>query len=120
MAKNFEIERRETFGKPYLKVFLRGGLDHTAVAGHLEALYSIRQANVTDQKSGKRDITVYPEKAYDISEVEQEIELALNNYFNGRPIDPSFATETISSISDKAYFQILDYIIVLGKNLARL
>lgn len=117
MPKNFEIERRETFEKPYLKVFLRGDLDHASVAGHLEALHSVRRANVTDQQSGKRDITVYPARAYDITEVEQEIQLTLNNYFSGNPVDPSFVTETISSISDIAYFQIIDYIILLGKNL---
>ena len=115
--KNFEIERRESFDKPYLKVFLRGGLDHSTVATHLQNLHSISRANVTDQKSGKRDLTIYPAKAYDISEVEQEIELTLKNYFEGSSVDPSFVTETISSISNKAYFQILDYILLLGKNL---
>lgn len=117
MPKNFEIEKRETFDKPYLKVFLRGGLDHASVAIHLESLHSVRRANVTDQQSGKRDITVYPAKAYDITEVEQEVQLTLNNYFSGNPVDPSFLVETISSLSDKAYFQIIDYIILLGKNL---
>lgn len=117
MPKNFEIERREAFEKPYLKVFLRGGLDHANVANHLETLHSVHRANITDQRSGKRDITVYPAKAYDITEVEQEIELTLTNYFNGNQVDPSFITETISSLSDQAYFQVLDYIILLGKNL---
>lgn len=117
MPKNFEIERCKIFEKPYLKVFLRGGLDHSSVANHLETLHSVKRANVTDQKSGKRDITVYLEKGYDISEVEQEIQLTLTNYFNGSSVDPSFLTETISTLSDKAYFQILDYIMVLGKNL---
>lgn len=117
MPKNFEIEKRETYEKPYLKVFLRGGLDHASVAIHLETLHSVRRANVTDQQNGKRDITVYPAKAYDITEVEQEIQLTLSNYFSGNPVDPSFATETLSSLSDKAYFQILDYIILLGKKL---
>jgi hypothetical protein len=82
MPKNFEIERREVFEKPYLKVFLRGGLDHESIATHLNTLYSVRRANVTDQQSGKRDITVYPAKAYDIIEAEREIILTLTNYFN--------------------------------------
>lgn len=119
MSKNFEIEKRVTFTKPYLKVFLRGGLDHANVAIQLEALHSVYRANVTDQKSGKKDLTIYPAKAYDISEVEQEIELTLTNYFNGNPVDPSFITETISSISDQAYYQVLDYIILLGKELEK-
>jgi hypothetical protein len=117
MPKNFEVERRETFEKPYLKVFLRDELDYAGIASHLESLPSIRRANVTAQSNGKRDITIYPAKVYDVAEVEQEIQLTLSNYFNGSPVDPSFVNETLSSLSEKAYFQILDYILLLGKNL---
>ena len=117
MPKNFEIERRETFEKPYLKVFLRSGIDHASVANYLSVLHSVKRANVTEQSGGKKDLTIYPQKAYDITEVEQEVQLTLSNYFDGNQVDPSFITETISSISDKAYYQILDYIILLGKNL---
>lgn len=117
MPKNFELERRETFDKPYLKVYLKGGVDYYNIAKQIETLYSVRRANVTEQRSGKKDLTIYPEKAYGIEEVEQEITLTLNNYFDGSPLDPTFVKETISSISEKAYFQIIDYILILGKNL---
>jgi hypothetical protein len=117
MPRNFEIEKREIYENSYLKVYLRGGLDFYEIAKFLETLHSVKRANVTDQRSGKKDLTIYPEKAYDIAEVEQEISLSLNNYFDGSPIDPIFVEETISSISDRAYFQIIDYILVLGKNL---
>lgn len=117
MAKNFELEKRAVFDNPYLKLYLRNGLDYTSIAKHLEALYSVRKVNITQQNNNKQDLTIYPEKAYDISETEQEIKLTLTSYFNVSPIDPVFITETISSISNKAYFQIIDYIITLGKNL---
>ena len=117
MAKNFELENRAVFDKPYLKLYLRTGLEYTAIAKHIETLYSVRKVNITEQRNGKQDLTIYPEKAYDISETEQEVKLTLTNYFNSNTVDPDFITETISSISNKAYFQIIDYIITLGKNL---
>lgn len=117
MPKNFEIEIREIYEKQYLKIFLKVGEDHQMVANCLNGLHSVKTANVSDQRNGKRDLTIYPEKAYDIREVEQEVRLALSNYFTGNPIDPVFVTTTLSAISDIAYFQILDYILLLGKNL---
>jgi len=117
MPKNFELERRETFDEPYLKVFLKGSADHKTIAQLLETLHSVKRANVTEQKNGKKDLTIYPEKAYGIEEVEQEITLTLNNFFEGSLLDPTFVKDTISSISERAYFQIIDYILVLGKNL---
>jgi|HubBroStandDraft_2_1064218.scaffolds.fasta_scaffold84457_3 hypothetical protein len=66
MAKKFELERRETFDKPYLKAFLQGGADFGQIARILGSLPSVRMVNVTDQKSGKRDLTIYPHKAYDL------------------------------------------------------
>ena len=84
---------------------------------YLEKLYSVKRVNVTEQRSGKKDLTLYPEKAYSIEEVEDEVSLTLKAFYEGSHVDPSFVTETISSISEVAYFQIIDYIIQLGKNL---
>lgn len=53
MPNNFEIERRETFEKPYLKIFLKGGADYNNVATLIQTLHSVRRANVTKQSSGK-------------------------------------------------------------------
>lgn len=118
MPKHFEIEIRDNGTAPaYLKVFLKGDADFAAVATHLEKLYSVRRVNVTEQRSGKKDLTLYPEKAYTIEEVKDEVSLTLTAFYEGSPVDPSFATETISSVSEIAYFQIIDYIIQLGKNL---
>jgi hypothetical protein len=117
-VKFFEIEIRDNGTIPaYLKVYLKGDADFPNVAAHLGNLYSVKIANVTDQKSGKKDLTIYPEKAYSIDEVKDEVALTLKSYFEHNPVDPSFITNTISAISETAYFQIIDYIIQLGKNL---
>jgi hypothetical protein len=117
MAKNFETEIRETFDKQYLKIFLRHGLDYEAVSTHLTKLPSVRKSNVTVQQSGKVDLTVYPSKAYDIKETQEEVELTLDNYFKGNKVDPQFIDEPVSSVSEKAYYQVIDYMLDLGKNL---
>jgi hypothetical protein len=117
MPKYFETEIKESFNKKYLKIFLRYGLDYDAVSSHLNALHSVHKANVTVQQSGKLDLTVYPAKAYDISETQEEVELTLNNYLKGNSVDPQFIKETVSSVSEKAYFEVIDYMLMLSKNL---
>lgn len=117
--KYFEIERRETYGKDYLNVALRNADERETIAGILRSLHSVKKVNLTNQPSGKLELTVYPARAYDISETEQEVQLALDNYFKGSPVDPSFKAETISGISEKAYSQIMDYMLVLGKELEK-
>lgn len=119
MPKNFETEIRKSPRENYLKIFLAHGLDHEAVAAHVNGLPSVRKANVTTQTSGKVDLTVYPAKAYDINETKDEVELTLENYFMGNKVDPKFIEETISSISEKAYYQVIDYMLLLGKNLEK-
>ncbi|MBS0424090.1 MAG: hypothetical protein JSR71_06625 [Proteobacteria bacterium] len=98
-------------------MFLRHGLDHAAVAAHLKKLPSVSKSNVTVQQSGKIDLTIYPAKAYDITETQEEVELTLDNYFKGNKVDPQFIDEPISSVSEKAYYQVIDYMLMLGKNL---
>jgi hypothetical protein len=117
MPKYFETEIRESFKKKYLKIFLQHGLDHEAVSAHLNKLHSVNKANVTVQQSGKVDLTVYPAKAYDILETQEEVELTLDNYFKGNNVDPQFIEEPVSAVSEKAYYQVIDYMLTLGKNL---
>ncbi len=117
--KFFDIARRETYGKEYLNISLRDESSRDAIAGILQSLHSVRKVNLTDQESGKKELTVYPSRAFDISETEQEVQLAMDSYFKGSPIDPTFKTETISGISDKAYFQIIDHVLLLGKGLEK-
>lgn len=49
-------------------------------------------------------------------EVETEVKQMLETYFN-RISNPIFHSNALSELSEVAYFQILDYIILLGKNL---
>jgi hypothetical protein len=115
--KHFELEVRKVMDNIYLKVHLKKAGSYEDVATHLEKLDSVRRANVTAQQSGKTDITVYPAKAYDITETQAEVEASLKVYFSKNPNDPVFKAEPISSISDKAYEEIIDHILRLGKNL---
>jgi len=117
MIKKFELERRTTFDKPYLKVFLQDGADYGAIATLLKTIPSVKTANPPKESELKKGLTVYPARAYDISDVEKEVEFTLTNYFNGKPLDQIFIKEAISSLSDNAYFQIIDHMLKLGKNL---
>lgn len=117
MPKKFSLEIRETHGKKYLKVILGKGIVPDTIANHLQQLDSVHRANVTVQQNGKIDLTIYLSKLYEIEELQQEVEITLDNYFQGSPVDPCFLSETISNISEVAFFQIVEYINILGKNL---
>jgi hypothetical protein len=120
VAKNFTVEQREVSGNQYVKVFLKDIKIIVDVQTILNALASVKKVNISDSKSADslpQNLTVYPSKVYDITETISEVQLTLENYFIGSPLDPNFVDETISEISDNAYFQILDYILLLGKNI---
>ena len=117
MPKNYTFEIRETFGKKYLKVFLKDGIDPENIANHLQQLASVHKSNVTKQKSGNIDLTIYPSKLYEIEETQDEVALTLENYFNGSPVDPQFVDQTVTGVSEKAFYQVIDYMNILGKNL---
>lgn len=122
MAKFFDIEIKEAFEKPYLKVFVKDIDRIGEVQYFLDRLNSVGKVNLT--KSNSRysppyNLTVYPSRVYDITEVRDEVKISLESYFIGSPVDPQFIDDTISSISDHAYFQILDYILRLGMNLEK-
>jgi hypothetical protein len=118
MAKNYEFEERTASGNIYLKVYLKAGADFRGIANILSQLPSVRVANVTEQKaSSKTDLTVYVAKAYDMEEMKKEIRIALEAYYQGSPSDPVILPTALSSISDKAYIQILDHMLKVGKGL---
>lgn len=118
MPKDFDIEIKDNPPiAPYLKVYMKGNADHTDAASHIEKLDSVRRANVTTQQSGKKDLTIYPPKAYDITETQHKVRITLDNYFKGNTVDPQFIEEPVSAISEKAYYQVIDYIQMLGRNL---
>lgn len=118
MIKHYQLEQRTAGENQYVKVFLKSHADFRGIASILGQLPSVRTANVTEQRvSGKTDLTVYPAKAYAIEETIQEVSVALDTYFKGSPSDPVLLPSALSAISDKAYFQIMDHMLVVGKNM---
>jgi len=119
MPKNFDTEIREAFNKPFLKVFIKDLEVIEEVRAFIEQLDCVGRVKVTKSKSKyspKLNLTIYPSRVYSIEEVQTEVTISLNSYFDGNPIDPIFNDENISSISDKAYNQIIGYINKLGRN----
>lgn len=114
---DFKIDKRETFNKEYLKVYLRDKTEFQTVRTLLSNLQSVKNVNITE--NNEPDLTVYPSKLYTADETETEMEIALNSYFTGSPIDPKIEDDGLSHISDKAYYQILDKISNYGRNLEK-
>lgn len=114
---DFKIEQRETYSKEYLKVFLRDKTKFQIIRTLLTELQSVKNVNITE--NNETDLTVYPSKLYTADETTKELEVALNSYFNGSPIDPKIEDNGLSHISDKAYCQILDKISNYGQNLEK-
>lgn len=122
MPRFFDTEIRELYNKKYLKVFIRDLTRINEVQAFLEGLHCTRNVNIsssTSRSSPSQNLTVYPSLVYDIEEVQREVTVALESYFAGSPVDPNFVEEGISSISETAYSQIIDYINLLGRNLER-
>ncbi len=122
MPKNFDIEEREVFEKKYLKVFIKDTSKIGDLRSFLQGLNSVKTVNITSSSSKDSppiNLTIYPPRLYDIKETRAEVEIALNNFFDGSSLDPIFKDEAISAISNKAYFQIIDYIIRLGTDLEK-
>lgn len=122
MPKNFDTEIRGIFENRYLKVFIKD-IDRIEESQRLlQELPSIRAANITASQSvnnPSQTLTVYPKRVYSVEETQKEVISALENYYAGSPIDPIFENQTISSISNQAYGQILNYIFTLGKGLEK-
>jgi hypothetical protein len=114
---NYIIEQREAFDKPYLKVKLKDNSKLSIIQSLLNNLKSIKNVNITNNT--RKDLTVYPTAFYEPSEVEQEIIIQLDSYFNSSPIDPIIVKDKISTISDRAYGQIIHEINIFGKNLEK-
>ncbi|AXO81825.1 hypothetical protein DZC78_06005 [Olleya aquimaris] len=116
MPKLFTVEKRETFDKEYLKVYLRDKSKNEEVATFITSLQSVRRCNITENK--EIDLTVYPAKTYSADEMSLEIEVALNSYLNKGQYDPVFE-DKISSLSDEGYDNILNQIYNYGQNLEK-
>jgi hypothetical protein len=82
-------------------------------------LPTVSKANLTERVTGKKNLTVYLQPPYDLTELNDQVDGTLEAYFNTMPSDPVFKSEVISAISDTAYFQVIDYMIGLGQSLER-
>lgn len=114
---NYIIEHREAYKKPYLKIKLRDNSKLEKVQILLSSLQSIRKVNITENK--RTDITIYPSEFYSPNETEEEIKIQLDSFFESKPFDPLFEKENFSSISNKAYEEILHEIDIFGRNLEK-
>jgi hypothetical protein len=122
MAKNYQLEMREMSSNEYLKVFLKRLDLIQDVQALIQKLPSVKRANVTSSQSRSsppQNLTVYPKIVYSAQEMMLEVEAALESYFGAGICDPVFIEETIPSLSDKAYFKIIDYILQIGSNLEK-
>jgi hypothetical protein len=110
------LERRETYGKYYLKVKLQGNEQLEIVQNLLNHLKSVKKVNITANK--RTDLTLYPAQFYDITDMQEEVELQLQSFFESRPFDPVFEENVLSDISEKAYSQIVEKVYIFGLNLS--
>lgn len=115
---DYIITHREAFNKPYLKVELKDNNQLEIIQKLLKELQTIKNINITKNK--RTDMTVYPAKFYEPNEVEEEIIVQLDSFFNSKPIDPYFEVEELSAISNQAYVQIIDKINNFGLELEKL
>ena len=116
MPKLYSIEKRESFEKEYLKVFLRNKENINEVVKYIASLQSVRTANITQNK--EPDITVYPSKTYTTDETIAELDAALGPFFGRGQYDPIFS-DKIVSLSNNAFDNILDQIYNFGQNLEK-
>lgn len=114
---NYTIEHRKAYEKPYLKVKLKDNSKLEKVQILLSSLQSIRKVNITKNK--RTDITIYPSGFYSPQEAEEEIKIQLDSFFESKQFDPLFEKEKFSSISNKAYEEIIYEIDVFGRNLEK-
>lgn len=82
MPKPYYLEEREAFQTKYLKVFLQDAKLIDKVSAYLEKLPSVHKANITKTDTSA-NITVYPEKMYDLRETKEDVTKALNAYSSG-------------------------------------
>lgn len=122
MPKHFDLEVRKSQREKFLKVFVADIEQLDALKVLLEGLPSVRRVNITKSQSTsspEKNLTVYPSRVYEISEVEDQVRSYLDSYFQSSLIDPIFKYEAISSISEKAFKQIVSLIQILGHNLEK-
>ena len=113
----YVVEQRDAFNKPYLKVRLRDNSDLGGIQKLLEELQSIKKVNITN--NNRTDITIYPSEFYTSNETQEEVQIQLDSFYTSKPLDPYFEKDQLSSISGKAYEQIIKEINIFGLNLEK-
>jgi hypothetical protein len=114
---DYKIEIKAIFKIEYLKVYLKDKSQFNSVKTMLSNLQSVRKVNITE--NNETDLTVYPSKLFSAKETSEEVKISLSNFFSGSPLDPIIDEKGFSSISEKAYYQILDKIFNYGQNLEK-
>lgn len=122
MPKHYDLEIRKSPREEYLKVFVADLSQLESLQALLEGLASVRRVNITASRSTsshEKNLTVYPSRVYDITEVKDQVRSYLDSYFQSNPLDPIFKDEAISSISSKAFKQIVSLLQGFGNNLEK-
>jgi hypothetical protein len=112
------LEKREAYGKYYLKVKLQDNYQLEIVQHLLTSLKSVKKVNIT--KNERTDLTLYSAIFYDVEDMMEEVEMQLESFYSSRPFDPVFEDDALYSISQKAYNQIIEKILIFGLNLEKL
>jgi hypothetical protein len=82
MSKFYTIELGPEHLSPFLKIYLKDTAKNSQVKLALEDIQAVDHVNMTQKVGKKADLTVYPNKAYEIKEARDEIETFLDHYFN--------------------------------------
>src|SRR5580692_10413097 len=92
MSKLYTIELGPEHLSPFLKIYLKDTAKNSEVNLALEDIPAVDHVNITQKVNKKADLTVYPNKAYEIKEARDEIATFLDHYFtehNSVPANPS-------------------------------
>lgn len=82
----YSTEIRESFGKPYIKVFFLDDTIAEKAKKVVESLMCVKNVNVTSSTSGAHPgntLTVYLKPMVDVKSCEEEINKSLNGFFTG-------------------------------------
>ncbi|MCM1042150.1 MAG: hypothetical protein NC396_06980 [Bacteroides sp.] len=102
MAKNFDTEIRGD-EKKYLKVFPKDIQRVEAVREMLLRLPSVARVNITESKSANNPpltLTVYPNRVYDVEEMESEVVGFLSRYFEENPMLLPAEMDEVKKVED--------------------
>ena len=85
-GKDFSTEIRESFGKPYIKVFFLDDTIAEKAKKVVESLMCVKNVNVTSSTSSAHPgntLTIYPKPMVDVKSCEEEVKKSLQGFFSG-------------------------------------